>query len=440
MRALFLVHNLPERGSYFRARELAVRLAARGHEVHLVMTSEHRRHRAVTEVVPTHLPGVTLVESQSPNRTLFNDKQEGYGIPDNLWRVRHALASRWDLVYAFSHKPNCLLPGLAARSRGARLVVDWADWWGGPEGLYQSCVVNADFFQAMPRPIRAWRRATFAVDGWLEPRAVAAADAVTLISEEYFQHPLAPDTMAQKALVLHSGAPLDRIVPQPAAKARAALGLDFKGDDVVFGYVANFHTDEDLLLAGFARLVERCPKARLLVVGADFCRMTPAIQAAGNVDVSGCGGCVAAALNKRSPQPREVPSQVKRLRGSWSAPCGLRRGRDRPPVASLRVREIVRRNARSLRRRHGPRSRRTRTLAVPRRRNPRGRRNLFRLGRSRPTPVQLLGRTPRPEGVNPTRRCRSSLSFSSHAPSSPLLPYAFTRSATASTPSAKSPR
>lgn len=280
MRALFLVHNLPERGSYFRARELAVRLAARGHEVHLVMTSEHRLHRAVTHVVPTHLPGVTLVESQSPNRTLFNDKQEGFGLPDNLWRLRHALASRWDLVYAFSHKPDCLLPGLAARSRGARLVVDWADWWGGAEGLYQSCVVNADFFMAMPRPIRAWRRATFAVDGWLEPRAVAAADAVTLISEEFFQHPLAPDTMAQKALVLHSGAPLDRIVPQPAEAARGALGLKFKDDDVVFGYVANFHTDEDLLLAAFARLVERCPRARLLVVGADFCRMSPAIHAA----------------------------------------------------------------------------------------------------------------------------------------------------------------
>lgn len=280
MRALFLVHNLPERGSYFRARELAARVAARGHDVHLVMTSEHRMHRPTRRTSPTGLPGVDITEVEAPNRTLFNDKQEGYGVPDNAYRLWLAARERWDLVYGFSHKPDCVLPGLAARARGARLVLDWSDWWGGPEGLYQSCVVGSEPFLAMPRPIRAWRRATFAVDAWMESHVYEWADAVTLISEEFIQHPGAPDDIAQKSLVLHSGSPLREIVPLHKGDARAALGLELPPDAVVFGYVANFHTDEPLLLEAFADVCGRCPEARLLVVGAGFDRMTPAIQEA----------------------------------------------------------------------------------------------------------------------------------------------------------------
>ena len=59
MQALFLVHNLPERGSYFRALEIARRLAARGHGVELVCISDERKYRP-GPVSYTHLTLPTI--------------------------------------------------------------------------------------------------------------------------------------------------------------------------------------------------------------------------------------------------------------------------------------------------------------------------------------------------------------------------------------------
>jgi len=272
MRALFLLHNHPERGSHFRAREIAVRLAARGHAVTIVTTSDRRYYR------PTHRGargigdrGGTLAEIEAPCRTLFNDRQEGWSLFDNGYRLGLALGGeKWDLVYGFSHKPDCLLAGLAAKLRGARLVLDWSDWWGGAEGLYQSCVLESEAFLAMPAPVRAWRRATFAADSFLEPRAYAFASAVTLISEEFLSHPGAPRDLPEKSLVMHSGAPLEQVRPVPAAEARAACGIELPPGAVVLGYVANFHTDERLLLEAFAEVCRVRGDVHLLVVGAGF--------------------------------------------------------------------------------------------------------------------------------------------------------------------------
>ncbi|MBX7244155.1 MAG: glycosyltransferase [Candidatus Sumerlaeaceae bacterium] len=283
MRALFLVHNLPERGSYFRAREIARRLAARGHDVTFVCTSEHKMYRPETRTAD----GLTLIES--PNKTLFNDKQEGWGLFDNVTRLKLAKQQPWDLVFGFSHKPDCLFPGLEARRRGAKLVLDWSDWWGGPEGLYESCVIPSAPFQSLPRPIRWARRLVFRADARLESWAYEKADAAVLISEEFLGHPGAPEELELKSFVMHSGAPLDTIVPMAKPDARAAMKLNIPTNAAVVGYIANFHTDERLLLEAFARTRAQCPEAVLLVAGGDFDRSDPALHASIRDAVIHCG-------------------------------------------------------------------------------------------------------------------------------------------------------
>ncbi len=278
MRALFLLHNHPGKGSWFRALEIARRLARRGHGVEVISTSAWRHYRPTPGAIAAEGAG-TVRTTESPCRTLFNERQEGWSLFDNGYRLGRVLTGRPpDLVYAFSHKPCCILPALAARIRGARVVLDWSDWWSGPEGLYADCVVNSDAFRSLAAPIRGWRRATFAADGWLEPRAAGWADAVTLISHEFLKHPAAPAGLAAKSLVLHSGAPLETIRPMDKDAARAALGLAFPRGTVVFGYMANFHTDERLLLEALAGAVRRGVDARLLVLGAGFEQTDPGIH------------------------------------------------------------------------------------------------------------------------------------------------------------------
>lgn len=296
MRALILVHNLAERGSWFRALEIARRLVRRGHHVQLAYTSDTRKYRPVYRRMdasaqsvaegalsvqrgriappPPGAPG-EFVWAECPNFTFFNEIQEGWSLFDNAVRVRDALASRWDLIYGFSHKPDCVLPALAGKARGAKVVLDWSDWWGGEEGLYRLCVIPSNRHQSMPRLWRMVRRAVFAAESWWEPRVYALADAVTLISEEFLAHPAAPRGLENKSLILHSGSPLEAIRPMPKEEARAALGLQYPDGATVLGYVANFHLDERLLLEAFARVCDARPDVHLLVAGADFDQSDP---------------------------------------------------------------------------------------------------------------------------------------------------------------------
>lgn len=295
MNALFLVHNHKNRGSYFRALELARQFVRRGHYVQFAFTSETRLYRPFYTPVPLEeattapeygqhpastrgLPALganDLTWAEMPCFTMFNARQEGWSFFDNGWRIRDALTRKWDVVYAFSHKPCCVLPALAARARGARFILDWADWWGGPEGLYRHCVIPSSGFQSLPYPSRWLRQAVFGAEEWWEPRMPGLADLITLISEEYYLHPRAPKNLKTKSLVMHSGAPLDSIVPIGKTAARTALGLQFAPDAIVLGYVANFHMDEALLIEAFAQLCRRDPRVHLLLAGAPLEVTTP---------------------------------------------------------------------------------------------------------------------------------------------------------------------
>lgn len=294
--ALFLVHNHKNRGSFFRALEIARRFAQRGWHVQFAYTSESRLYRpfytavsldetftapeygvhpASTRTLPAPDSSKPFVWAEMPCATLVTSRQEGWSVFDNGWRIRDAVATRWDVVYGFSHKPDCVLPALAAKARGATVVLDWADWWGGREGLYQHCVIPSAGFQSLPHPLRLARRGVFAAEDAWEGAVYRAADVVTLISEEYFHHPGAPKNLREKSIILHSGAPLDQIQPQDKAAARAEFNLSFPAGAVVFGYVANFHMDETLLMEAFAKLAAERPEVHLLLAGAPLEATTP---------------------------------------------------------------------------------------------------------------------------------------------------------------------
>lgn len=269
--------------------EIARRVAQHGHYVEFICIGEHRMYRpefsvidtatgkpASTTAAPTH--AITRIEA--PYRTFLNDKQEGWSVFDNSFRVGRAAGSRWDLVYGFSHKPDCVLPALVAKLRGAKIVLDWSDWWGTSEGLFEACVVPSDYFQALPKPLRLIRRTVFAAEGAWEPKVYGLADAVTLIGEDYLAHPRAPKSLASKSLVMHSGSPLREITPLPKDECRARLGLTIPPDAFVFGYMANFHTGERLMLEAFARVCAERNDAWMLVVGSDFEKSDPALHEA----------------------------------------------------------------------------------------------------------------------------------------------------------------
>ena len=204
MRLLYLNHNYRFGGTYYRAMPLAEQLVLRGHQVTLLTVSRERAWRARWSVVN----GVCLGETPNGGQSWSG---EGYGLPDNLWRAAHALLRRYDLIHMFDHKPNATFPALVGRLRGARVVADWADWWGGPGGIND---VPGRRYPAVGR-----------FEAWWEEASKLRADGVVTISTVLRERALALGCSPQQVLYLPTGAPVERIRPVPLAEARERLGV-----------------------------------------------------------------------------------------------------------------------------------------------------------------------------------------------------------------------
>jgi len=204
MRLLLLNHNYRFGGTYYRVMPIAEHLAARGHRVTVLTVSRDRRWTAAWSTVS----GIRLGEMPNLNQ---GNSGEGYGSLDVLRRIVHSAANRYDVIHMFDHKPNATFAGFTGRLRRARLVADWADWWGGPGGIND----------VPRRRIPAIGR----FEAWWEVRSKLWADRVTTISTVLRRRALDLGVPADRVLHLPSGAALDRISPVPIGEARRSLGV-----------------------------------------------------------------------------------------------------------------------------------------------------------------------------------------------------------------------
>jgi glycosyltransferase involved in cell wall biosynthesis len=220
MRLLYLNHNFRHYGTYFRAMPIAEHMVKRGHKVTLLTVSPTLRTRASWSVVN----GVRLGEM--PNFGQMNSGG-GYGPLDNLYRIAHATAHRYDLIHMFDHKPNATFAGFPGRLRGAKLVSDWADWWGGPGGLND-----------VPRRIPAVGK----FEEWWEVACRRWADAVTatstILQQRAIEHGCSPD----RVIYIPTGAATERIKRIPVAEARQKLNIPI--DRRMVGYIGNLARPE----------------------------------------------------------------------------------------------------------------------------------------------------------------------------------------------------
>lgn len=240
MRLLFLNHNYRYGGTYYRAMPMAEQLAARGHHVTLMTVSRKNRWRVVWSIVN----GVHLAET--PNWGQDNSG-EGYGPPDNLYRLSHALSQRYDIIHMFDHKPNATFAGFAGRLRGARLIADWADWWGGPGGIND-----------VPRR-RVPAVGTF--EQWWEERSKQWADGVVTISTILQQRAIDQGIPSARVLYLPTGAPIERIRPIDRAIARHQLGIPVERP--IVGFIGMGQGDLEIVMNAIRPL----PEVYLMVIG-----------------------------------------------------------------------------------------------------------------------------------------------------------------------------
>ncbi len=251
MNILFLNHNLVWRGTFFRCFGLARQLAERGHSVDLWTVSRSCNPAGTRSIED----GVSVW--QTPRWGNPGNHDGGYAPVDNFVRLIQSLEGRWDIVHAFDHRPNVLLPWMLLRLRlrllggspRALFVSDWCDWWTG--GGITTSRRRYDLIDRIEKRI--------------EEGSKTLSDGVTVISSVLFDRALQIGVQKDRLLNLPFGVDVERFPLLDRDVCRKRIGLSAQGP--VLGFTGFSLWDLKLLADAFQRIKHEIPEAVLLVVG-----------------------------------------------------------------------------------------------------------------------------------------------------------------------------
>lgn len=245
LRVLLIVFNLVGRGTYWRALHFGRCLAARGHAVTLLATAPKARWSTRARDVA----GVRLVEMPD---LLPGALRSGWDVWATMRRLAWLRGRRFDVIHAFEARPVVIYPALAARRAGAKLIMDWCDWFGRGGAVEE-------------RPHWLQRAVLRPVETYYEEHFRAHADGTTVINHFLGARAESLGVRRESILLLRNGAETHLPVMEPAT-ARHAMGLPESGP--ILGYVGGiYQSDAELMARAFQRVRQARPEARLLLVG-----------------------------------------------------------------------------------------------------------------------------------------------------------------------------
>jgi PEP-CTERM/exosortase A-associated glycosyltransferase len=249
MRILHILdHSLPMHSGYaFRTRAIVKAQLARGWDVACLTGTRHVADGPDPEVVD----GIT-----------FHRTVTGQAKPLGLWREIRALSAsldrlidEWKPDQLHAHSP--VLTALAAlpvaRRRHVPLVYEIRAFWE------DAAVGNGTGREGS---LRHW------LTKMLETYAARRADAVSVICEGLRGDLIARGIAADKIVIAPNGVDMALFGNPPAPDPAFARSLGLDDADVV-GFIGSFYDYEGLddLIAAMPLLLERRPKAQLLLVG-----------------------------------------------------------------------------------------------------------------------------------------------------------------------------
>jgi glycogen(starch) synthase len=251
MRILHILdHSLPLQSGYaFRTRAIVKAQLARGWEVACLTGPRHAAGGPDGEIVD----GITFYRTQkpAPAPAPLGEYREIRALSARLGR----LVEDWrpDQLHAHSPVLTALAALPVARRRGLPLVYEIRAFWE------DAAVGNGTGREGSAR---------YRLTRLLETHAARRADAVAVICEGLKQDLIRRGIAPEKILVSPNGVDMDLFGAPPEADAAFARSLDLEDSDTV-GFIGSFYDYEGLddLIAAMPALLERRPKARLLLVG-----------------------------------------------------------------------------------------------------------------------------------------------------------------------------
>ncbi len=250
MRILHVLdHGLPLQSGYtFRTRAIIAAQHQRGWTVEAVTGPRHHHDAPAIETVD----GITFHRSPRARR-LRAPLGELAEIATYGRRIAAvAEAFRPDIIHAHSPVLDALAALPAARRLGVPLLYEIRAFWE------DAAVGNGTGQEGSLR-----YRATRALESW----AVRRADAIAVICEGLKNDLLARGVVADRIMVSPNGVDMTLFGDPPPRDGALADTLGVDGE--VIGFIGSFYDYEGLddLIAAMPALVERRPRAQLLLVG-----------------------------------------------------------------------------------------------------------------------------------------------------------------------------
>lgn len=245
MRIVYFNHNVIGTGTYLRAYRLACEVARTGHDVTVVTTSARARYG----ITRRSEGRVTVIEA--PDLT-WGRARTGWDPYNTLVRCLTPVVEGVNLIHAFDSRPAVIIPALHLRRRtGAKLAMDWADWWGR----------GGTIVERTPGPSR---HVIEPVETWFEERFRTEADLTTTICKALRERVIALGVpRAQTHLVPNGCAPIERL-----DRSEARRRLDVPSDIPLLVHLgASFRRDIELMLQTFALVTKRVANAQLVFAG-----------------------------------------------------------------------------------------------------------------------------------------------------------------------------
>ena len=192
---------------------------------------------------------------QTPRWSRLGSHDGGYAPVDNLARMLSIPTKSYDVIHAFDHRPNVILPWFIQKQlvnltgKKSLFVSDWCDWWtaGG---------------------ITTSRRPFAIIDRWeqkIEEGSKRASDGVTVISSVLYERARRCGIPHDRLLVLPAGVQLEKFPVLDKASCRQQFGLP--RDKMILGFIGFSLWDLELLADAFALIHAQYPQTVLLVIG-----------------------------------------------------------------------------------------------------------------------------------------------------------------------------
>ena len=177
----------------------------------------------------------------------------GYDYYEALRRIQWISHRHYEIVHAFDSRPVVIYPALFAKRRGARLIMDWSDWFG-----------RGGSVEERSNPVL--RTILRVLETYYEENFRCQADSTTVISSTLEARALNLGILSKTILRLPNGTDPEQIRPQDQKTARNKLNLPL--DALILGYLGSlFPRDADLMVQAFSQVREIHLDARLIVIG-----------------------------------------------------------------------------------------------------------------------------------------------------------------------------